>query len=40
MTQSRKETAWKKNRRFSEIYGGRMRLRGDGKIFFGKIIAS
>jgi hypothetical protein len=33
MTQSYKETAWKKNRRFSEIHGGRMRLKCTDGIF-------
>ncbi len=30
---NKKETAWKKNRRLGDIYGGRMRLRHDDNIF-------
>jgi hypothetical protein len=33
MIQNRKETAWKKNRRFSEIHGGRARLKCADGIF-------
>lgn len=33
MTQNRKETAWKKNRRFGDFYGGRMRLKCTDGIF-------
>ena len=33
MKQDRKETAWKKNRKFSEIHGGRMRLKCSDGIF-------
>lgn len=33
MNQNRKETAWKKNRKFSEIHGGRTRLKCANGIF-------
>jgi hypothetical protein len=33
MNQNRKETAWKKNRKFSEIHGGRTRLKCADGIF-------
>lgn len=33
MTQNRKQTAWKKNRKFSDIHGGRMRLKCTDGIF-------
>lgn len=33
MTQNRKETAWKKNRKFGDIHGGRMRLKCTDGIF-------
>ncbi len=31
--QTRKHTAWKKNRKFSTIHGGRLRLKLDDNIF-------
>ena len=33
MTQNRKETAWKKNRKFGDLHGGRMRLKCADGIF-------
>ena len=33
MTQNRKQTAWKKNRKFGDIHGGRMRLKLADGIF-------
>jgi len=33
MKQNRKETAWKKSRKFGDIHGGRMRLKCADGIF-------
>ncbi|PIF45258.1 hypothetical protein CLU96_2259 [Chryseobacterium sp. 52] len=33
MTQNRKETAWKKNRKFGDIHGGRTKLKYTDGIF-------